>query len=383
MRYTVASILCGLFVSPALYACPIPVFRYALEFWEPDAYEAEVVHRGPLSDEARAAVDRLKEYAEDEDVSVNLVLRFTDVASATPDGVADREDLPEPVAARLVVRRPANGGKRETVWDAALTLDAVEQVVDSPARREIGRRLLDGDSAVWILLEGGDRRADERCATLLLERLKVLQATLELPEALVDQAGQQALTDSKPEVRLSFSMLRVARGDAAEVFFVAALIGRARRGADVPAPVVVPVFGRGRALDPLAGDDINELSIDRAARFLVGPCSCLAKALNPGRDLLMRVDWDSELSGSLLEIIDLPPFVSVAALADAADDGETKTTPASGSIAASEVPGAATPTTAQASSQLTRNLLVALSVVVLVAALLAVRVLRQSATNNS
>jgi len=144
----------------------------------------------------------------------------------------------------------------------------------------------------------------------------------------------------------------------------------------------VPVFGRGLALDSLAGDEINEANINRAARFLVGPCSCLAKALNPGHDLLMRTDWESELGGSLLAVVDLPPLVSLATLADAADDCEPGMTPTPRSVAASAVPGEATATAPQASSRLTRNLLVALGLAILVVAFLAVRVARQSAKNH-
>lgn len=404
MRSIAASILCGLLVSPALYACPIPVFRYALEFWEPDAYVVQILHRGPLSAEAKAAANLLTEYAEDEDVTVNLVVRFTDTQQTAPGDFADHGALPKPGRARLIVRRPAGGAEHAPIWSVPLTVQAVEKLVDSPARRELARQLLDGESAVWILLEGGERRADDTAAALLEEQLKRLQATLKLPEALVDQAGHPALADSKPEVRLSFSMLRVAREDAAEAFLVASLIGPPAHGGDTQAPegrscagripalprcagrilalpVVVPVFGRGRALDPLAGEDINEANINRAARFLVGPCSCQAKALNPGHDLLMRTDWESELGGSLLAVVDLPPLVSLAALADAADD-EAEMTPTPRTVAATAVPDNIAATSPRASGKLTRNLLIALGLVVLVVAFLAVRVARQPAKNH-
>ena len=40
-------------------ACAIPVFRYALECWEPYPYEAIVFHKEPLNAAARKAVDAL------------------------------------------------------------------------------------------------------------------------------------------------------------------------------------------------------------------------------------------------------------------------------------------------------------------------------------
>ena len=38
-------------MSNAVLACQIPVFRYALERWQPDPYEVVVIHRGSLSPE--------------------------------------------------------------------------------------------------------------------------------------------------------------------------------------------------------------------------------------------------------------------------------------------------------------------------------------------
>ncbi|HEY7425207.1 MAG TPA: hypothetical protein VH682_13330, partial [Gemmataceae bacterium] len=58
-------------------------------------------------------------------------------------------------------------------------------------------------------------------------------------------------------------------------------------------PMVFPVFGRGRALEGLIGKGINADTIENAAQFLCGACSCLIKRLNPGVDLLIAADWDA------------------------------------------------------------------------------------------
>ena len=60
--------------------------------------------------------------------------------------------------------------------------------------------------------------------------------------------------------------------------------------------MVFPIFGRGRALDALIGKGINADTIKDTARFLCGACSCEAKRLNPGVDLLMAADWDAILN---------------------------------------------------------------------------------------
>lgn len=54
-------------------ACTVPVFRYALERWPADDYEAVVFHRGPLDEESRALIAAFEKRAEE--ASANLVVR--------------------------------------------------------------------------------------------------------------------------------------------------------------------------------------------------------------------------------------------------------------------------------------------------------------------
>jgi hypothetical protein len=67
------------------------------------------------------------------------------------------------------------------------------------------------------------------------------------------------------------------------------------------------VFGRGRVLYALAGRGINADNIREACEFLVGPCSCQVKEMNPGVDLLMDVAW-SRLVEPMIDVeLALPP----------------------------------------------------------------------------
>src|SRR5690606_19034513 len=68
------------------------------------------------------------------------------------------------------------------LWSGSLTADAVGGLADSPARQELAKRLMAGQTAVWLLLESGDAAADTKAATLVEEELKKLEDTLELPE---------------------------------------------------------------------------------------------------------------------------------------------------------------------------------------------------------
>ena len=61
--------------------------------------------------------------------------------------------------------------------------------------------------------------------------------------------------------------------------------------------VVFPVFGRGLALGAYSGTELTDALIEDISFFLCGACSCQAKALNPGHDLLIAARWDDLLFG--------------------------------------------------------------------------------------
>jgi hypothetical protein len=85
-------------------------------------------------------------------------------------------------------------------------------------------------------------------------------------------------------------------------------------------PLLVPVFGRGRALGilPLSGP-LNVLRIEDMAVFISGPCSCQVKEENPGFDLLLAAAWEENLSGRLSVADSLPVLQAPAAAVPEAD----------------------------------------------------------------
>src|SRR5436190_9998411 len=48
----------------------------------------------------------------------------------------------------------------------------------------------------------------------------------------------------------------------------------------------------------MAGAGLNASNIAEAGGFLVGACSCEAKELNPGVDLLFSADWEAGLAAA-------------------------------------------------------------------------------------
>lgn len=62
-------------------------------------------------------------------------------------------------------------------------------------------------------------------------------------------------------------------------------------------PLVVPVFGRGRALEVIPASSVNDALIEDLTLFLCGACSCQVKDMNPGFDLLLDAQWETDLFG--------------------------------------------------------------------------------------
>lgn len=280
--------------APSLLACSVPVFRYAMEHWPADPYEAIVFHRGPLSAAQQSMVHDLGHEGKAGLAHANLSLRIVDLDGDRSKDVLDfwrqlgAETLPW-----LVVRYPSAVHLPVNVWSGPLTELAVQQLLDSPTRKEIAHRLGRGESAVWLLLEAGDRSKDEAAAELLKSRLAYLAGVLKLPKLEPQDIANGLASVSDNDLRLEFSLLRLSRNDPSEQAFVAMLLGTEADLKESQDPIVFPIFGRGRALYALIGKGINHETIDEGASFLIGKCSCQVKELNPGVDLLFAAKWET------------------------------------------------------------------------------------------
>ena len=191
----------------------------------------------------------------------------------------------------MAVQYPASSRKDWPCWTGLPTDKIVRELLDSPARQELARRLLRGDSAVWLLLEGADKAANDKVAAMLEATLARAQTELLLPAS---DPNDPPVSEAIP-VKLHFSMLRLLRDDPAEKFLVAMLLGTGSAFAAETQPIVFPVFGRGRVLFAFTEERLNPESIISGAEFMCGACSCEVKDRNPGVDLLMSTDWDKQL----------------------------------------------------------------------------------------
>lgn len=297
-------------------ACSVPVFRYALEHWPADPFRITLFHRGALSAEQRALVPA------------------EPLANAKAQTV-DLDDNPEPEMVDLwrrqgtdrlpwvVLRFPQLTGIETTVVSGPLDQMSA-QLFESPARREIIERLGAGESAVWVFLESGDKTKDDAAAALIEKRLEYLMGVLSLPKLDEQDIVNGLVSIAEEDLRLAFSMLRIARSDPAEQILMEMLLKSERDLAQMREPMVFPIFGRGRALYALAGAGIRHETIDRAADFLIGKCSCQVKEQNPGVDLLLRADWSSLIKTAPELARQLPTLAEINKLAPVAVTAEPK-----------------------------------------------------------
>jgi len=308
----------GVLVAATVWACSVPVYRYALERWPSEPYTVLVFHRGPLPEAASKAVERLREETAANTYGGLLRLGAIDL-SGEPNENEEVAKVWERHASaalpHLVVRFPEFYGIPIDAWSGPLTDDAVAQVLDSPARRQVARRILEGDSAVFVLLESGDAAQDDAAGRVVETHLKEMEKALELPEppeGMWDDPIYDA--EGPPQLAVKFSVLRLKRDDPAEGFFVNMLLGCEPDLHDLKEPMVFPVFGRGRALCALVGKGINQENIEDVCVFLVGPCSCVVKYQNPGVDMFITVDWDAALAGeeSAIPEVTPPPLTGLA-----------------------------------------------------------------------
>jgi hypothetical protein len=309
-KLLLATLLVGLGAGLAI-ACSIPVFRYALEHWQPDPYTLRLIHRGPLSETDQRLVEQWQRRMLD-DVRVNARWELVPWESEGESLAGGKSSL-EPGEAWLQVLLPAgrsslppasvaspslaNAPESDVVWQGRLTESDLERVIDSPLRQQLVDELTGGTSIVWVLVDGADAEQNQRLERLLADELLRLETLLELPEIDADDLDQ--LSGPAEALQLKMTSLRIARDDPREAFTREMFLSvepDLREPDLVDLPMAFPVFGRGRALYALVGEGINAGLIEEACRFLTGACQCTVKTENPGVDLLCVADWDSLVS---------------------------------------------------------------------------------------
>lgn len=283
-------------IGTATLACQVPVFRYALERWPPDGYELIVLHDGTLSADEEQQLEKLKNDAigPASNGSVRVVQVDQSEDAAMNRLWSEHGKNGKPVVAVLYPRSAQEVPDR-LVDVVPLKDESLAHLADSPVRQQIAKRLVDGQSAVWIFVPIGDPKQDEAALNVLRSEVQRNQDSLELPEQ-EDVEGEDALlAEIDIELRLEFSIVTLRRDDPREEHLLKMLLASETDLMELKQPMAFPVLGRGRVLYALIGKGIADDTIGMASRFIIGPCSCQVKNQNPGFDLLMKCDWDAEV----------------------------------------------------------------------------------------
>lgn len=285
-----------------VYACNVPVFRYALERWKPDACDVFVFCDATFDATQHPELEKLSALAQVKRSNVALTISRVGI-DKQPQQLEMWETirkLPGIQLPYVIVRTSVNEKQAVNSWHGPLARFKTEQLLDSPVRQELTRRVLKGDSVVWLVVKCEDEKRNESVNKLLKDELKKLAKSTPFPEGLGLPGSE--LYSELPLV-MQFSVLEIDPADSREQFLVGLLHGFDPEAVKNKQPLVVPVFGRGRALEVLPADRLDAGMIGDLTRYLCGACSCQVKERNPGFDLLLQADWDRELFGDAA----LPP----------------------------------------------------------------------------
>jgi len=314
-RYAWVGLICGLLSllgSPWAVGCAVPVFRYALErdAWEPALYPVVVFRKGALSEQEQEALHILETardlfadylYSSNRDFRVEFPANIDvwDVDVTQPIKEPHLKKLWESLSAntfpQVILGQPYQQDEIafQPIWQGSFSPKMAWNLIDSPVRREVVRRLAQGAAAVWILVEGTDPTETDLAEKDLLRETTSFATNFEMAPDVI-----KALNESMGGTfQLRFEVVRLNPNDPREAFLLRMLRHFDPETATTQRPVAFPVFGRGRVLQGLIGKQIEQGQIEDTCLYMAGDCSCEIKWKNPGIDLLMSADWYKVLAG--------------------------------------------------------------------------------------
>lgn len=285
--------------AAALIACETPVYRFAMYRWEPAAYSVYYLHEGEPSTDHQAVLDRFAELQFGSDASsaesVNIDVVDVDTSDVDvnvhlpPSVSAVWQEVGSTLPTFLVI---APGGR--LLHTGELNLDDANALVDSPARQSASRLLDLEHVAVFYLLESeDDDDANDTARRAIRDVIDLAEAGLLVADEPLSGVLHPDENNGNEDVdaTMMLATVSVSRDDPAERWLVRMLLHVEEDLEGLSEPMVFPVFGRGRALEPFIGGGITTDNLTGAVTYVTGSCSCEIKEQNPGMDLLTRWDW--------------------------------------------------------------------------------------------
>jgi len=299
-RYLITLLL--LLGSQFAMSCTVPVFQYAMERWTQSYYEGVLLYQHELSEEEKAIFTRFQKMFRENNALLNLRVEKMDVhANSGKYQRLIKDYEPENLPA-LALWFPRQKGKIEPFWTGKLQIEQLEHIIKSAKRKEITGHLLEGSPLVWMLIAPGDQYPVKDYFRRLKDGISVSV------EAMKKQPQYRPLIVKEDEV-VTFPVVTVSADNPDESVLVSMVTG-IQDGVSLDEPIVVPVFGRGRALTSFPAKEISKEQIYNIMTFLMSPCACQIKMASPGMDMLIKAEW-SEAFDEYAQPASTPTLTSV------------------------------------------------------------------------
>ncbi len=255
--------------------CNIPVFRYALERWEPSPYILEVYHKSGFTKQEQLLLDRLKSSS----VTGGGLLNIEVTVKETETGGFDPAILPQ--LPGMVLYFPDDSTRDAPIWAGSLNEEGINKLVDSPARREIREKLQQGKTALFLVLSSSSGESDQEKVDFMQEILKKAEEEIYVTAPGTDIHGNPIKNPDFSHTDLTFSSIFVDRMNPEEEILARILLGTEQDLWNYDVPIAFPLFGRGRILYALVGDGINKNMLYRACSAVTGWCSASLRMTIP------------------------------------------------------------------------------------------------------
>lgn len=268
-------------------ACLTPVFRYAFERWELNPYELVVFHDLDGSAEEQTWIQALQSASLEGQGQGNFfVERVALNESMSPEWADLWQTQQKAVLPWLLLRYPFSRPQDPYAWAGPLTKSNVTLLTQAKCNVQLAEHLASGNCIPWLVVLSGQSKKDEACCTFLESQLRQQERTISIP---VDPFNPDRLA----EVRLQFPVLRISQAQPDQAILAGLILNSHEALAKLDEPVVVPVFGRGRALCAMPASEVDEWTIQGITEFFINACSCEVKEQNPGLDLMLAADWSA------------------------------------------------------------------------------------------
>ncbi|MFC4990812.1 hypothetical protein [Rubritalea tangerina] len=175
------------------YACQVPVFRYALERWETDKYALYLVTPKPLSAEQTQLAEKIIAAQDTTNFELNSIVL---------EGLSERElwQLPEIDTSitepTLMLFAPAKTQQTKPLYTTSFTGSGFQQLVTSPVRKQLVKKLIAGTSCIWIVIHNNKPQEALAIQQDLDKHLAKIETKIEIADAVVETDERHTIDDS-------------------------------------------------------------------------------------------------------------------------------------------------------------------------------------------